>query len=182
MGVQLNYAAGFLECVDEIIARERLGSDVVVVPEVYSSDALARACAFCASSADKRATVPSGCHASEVPVRALRQEHTWHLMPVKEAWHSWAASARQRSTHWSRKASCRSLRSAAAHSSKRKTSMISSGGSDMTRPFTHKSWGGPNRANNGSLSTRISPPQSPDKFGPGVGAANISGGIPRKIA
>ena len=52
--------------------------------------------------------------------------------------HSSAALVPQRSTRWSRKANCRSLRSVAAHSSIRKTSTISSEESGMTLPLKRK--------------------------------------------
>jgi hypothetical protein len=56
------------------------------------------------------------------------------LMPIIEARQQLGGISPPRSTRWSTKAKCRSLRSAAARLSRRKNSTISSGESDMTLP------------------------------------------------
>src|SRR3954462_14957095 len=42
LGMQLNYAGGFKETVDELADYERAGLDIVFVPEAYSFDAVSQ--------------------------------------------------------------------------------------------------------------------------------------------
>src|SRR4051794_4640364 len=42
LGMQLNYAGGFKETVDELADHERAGLDIVFVPEAYSFDAVSQ--------------------------------------------------------------------------------------------------------------------------------------------